>query len=116
MVNGVDGYGIAMLTPVNMNTNANQALIEADESYTICVKYCRIHVRAITSGSVQVGGDTTADSPVVAKLSDVGESVINIERGVGIEITADKGLYLIATGNPDFTVEVGYHKMRNDLG
>ena len=96
---------------------ANSNLQPGNPTYTIYVKWAKIVVRSITSGSVYIGGDTTATSPVILKISDVGEREIPVMEGIGIPLTASKGLYYVASGTGlDYTSTLGIHKVINSLG
>lgn len=85
--------------------------------YTIFIKYARIIIRSITGGAVTVGGDTTANSPVILKGVDVGEYILGPLDGLGLPLTDNVGISYIASGSSlDYSIQLSIIKKRNDLG
>ena len=112
------------IDPVTSTTTAAGAVLVAGTplpqagipTYTIYVKFLRINVRSITGGAVQVGGDSTSDSPIALKVTDVGERTIGPLQGMGLKITDNKSLTYTATGsNLDYSIQCEVQRLRNDL-
>ncbi len=110
--------------PVTSTTTASGAVMVAGTpapqagipQYTLYVKFARINVRSITGGAIQLGGGASSDSPVILKVTDVGERTIGPLQGMGLKLTDNAGLTYTATGsNLDYSIQVEVQRLRNDL-